>query len=86
MDSVVNEEAARADSPGRPPGGAADLPPSFDNRVVATTPYRDSTRGESEQMEVHVFATVPAAPAPGRRVRSVKLPAATSSAFAVAVA
>ncbi|MFC6094668.1 hypothetical protein [Saccharothrix lopnurensis] len=53
---------------------------------MATTPYRDSTRGESEQREVHVFATVPAAPAPGRRVRSVTPPAATSSAFAVAVA
>jgi len=71
-------------------GGAADLPPSFDNRVVATTPYRDSTGGESQEMDVHVFATAPIPLEPGRRVRSVTLPATASGGtfhvFAVAVA
>ncbi|MFD7656884.1 GH92 family glycosyl hydrolase [Actinosynnema sp. NPDC059797] len=70
-------------------GGAANLPPSFDNRIVATTPYRNSTGGESQSMDVHVFATAPIALDPGRRVRSVTLPATvtggTLHVFALAV-
>jgi hypothetical protein len=71
-------------------GGAANLPPSFGNRVVATTPYRNNTGGEPQQLEVHVFATAPIALQAGKQVRSVTLPASvtggTFHVFAIAVA
>ncbi|WP_082404552.1 GH92 family glycosyl hydrolase [Saccharothrix sp. NRRL B-16348] len=71
-------------------GGAANLPPSFDNRTVATTPYRNNSSGEPQQLKVHVFATAPIALQAGKQVRSVTLPASvtggTLHVFAIAVA
>ncbi|QFZ22923.1 glycoside hydrolase family 92 protein [Saccharothrix syringae] len=71
-------------------GGAANQQPSYGNRIVATTPYRNSTGGESQRMDVHVFATAPIALREGRQVRSVTLPATvtggTFHVFAVAAA
>lgn len=71
-------------------GGAANLPPSYDNRVVATTPYRNSTGGEPQRLAVHVFATAPIPLAPGKQIRSVTLPAAVTGGsfhvFAIAAA
>ncbi|MFE2752014.1 GH92 family glycosyl hydrolase [Actinosynnema sp. NPDC059335] len=70
-------------------GGAANLPPSFDNRVVATMPYRNNTSGESQTLKVYVFATAPIALQAGKQVRSVTLPASvtggTFHVFAIAV-
>ncbi|NUT51838.1 MAG: glycoside hydrolase family 92 protein [Saccharothrix sp.] len=71
-------------------GGAANLPPSFDNRVLATMPYRNNTSGEPQQLKVHVFATAPIALAADKQVRSVTLPASvtggTFHVFAIGVA
>jgi hypothetical protein len=71
-------------------GGAANLPPSFDNRTVASMPYRNNSSGEPQQLEVHVFATAPIALQADKQVRSVTLPASvtggTFHVFAIAVA
>nr|WP_238412393.1 GH92 family glycosyl hydrolase [Saccharothrix deserti] len=71
-------------------GGSANLPPSFDNRIVATTPYRNNSSGTPQQLKVYVFATAPIALQADKRVRSVTLPASvtggTFHVFAVATA
>jgi predicted alpha-1,2-mannosidase len=55
-------------------GGSANLPPSFGNRIVATTPYRNNSSGTPQRLKVHVFATAPIALQAGKQVRSVTLP------------
>lgn len=71
-------------------GGSANLPPSFDNRIVATAPYRNSSSGTPQMLKVYLFATAPIVLAAGKQVRGVTLPASvtggTFHVFAVAVA
>jgi predicted alpha-1,2-mannosidase len=55
-------------------GGSANLPVSFDNRVVASMPYRNAMGGASQALSVYLFATAPIALQPGKQVRSVTLP------------
>jgi hypothetical protein len=55
-------------------GGSANLPVSFDNRIAATMPYRNSVGGTSQQLTVYLFATAPIALQSGKQVRSVTLP------------
>ena len=55
-------------------GGSANLPVSFDNRVVARMPYRNSVSGTPQQLPVYLFATAPVTLQPGKQVRSVTLP------------
>jgi predicted alpha-1,2-mannosidase len=55
-------------------GGSANLPVSFDNRVVARMPYRNSVSGTPQQLPVYLFATAPITLQPGKQVRSVTLP------------
>jgi predicted alpha-1,2-mannosidase len=55
-------------------GGTANLPPSFDNRIVNTTGYRNSTGGTSQQLKVFLFATAPVALDPGKQLASITLP------------
>ncbi|MBW4716515.1 GH92 family glycosyl hydrolase [Saccharothrix sp. SC076] len=70
-------------------GGNSATPPSFDNRVVATMPYRNSVGGEAQQLKVFVFATAPIALS-GKPVKSVTLPAGvtggTFHVFAIGLA
>ncbi|GAA1354407.1 GH92 family glycosyl hydrolase [Catellatospora bangladeshensis] len=70
-------------------GGNPSTPPSFDNRIVATTPYRNSPSGTPQQIKVFVFATAPIALQP-KPVRSVTLPSSVSGGtfhvFAIGVA
>ncbi|WP_158880396.1 GH92 family glycosyl hydrolase [Amycolatopsis anabasis] len=55
-------------------GGGSDQP-SFGNRIAVSTPYRNSTGGQPQQIRTNVFATVPIALDPGKRVRGITLPA-----------
>ncbi|WP_225978576.1 GH92 family glycosyl hydrolase [Gandjariella thermophila] len=55
-------------------GGAANNPVSFDNRIVATMPYRNSVSGTAQRLTVYLFATAPITLQPGKQVRSVTLP------------
>ncbi|GAA0220282.1 GH92 family glycosyl hydrolase [Saccharothrix mutabilis subsp. mutabilis] len=70
-------------------GGNPSTPPSFDNRIVATTPYRNNTSGEAQQLKVFVFATAPIT-VENKPIRSVTLPASvtggTFHVFAIGVA
>ncbi|SHG03398.1 GH92 family glycosyl hydrolase [Streptoalloteichus hindustanus] len=54
-------------------GGKGD-PVEFDNRVVAKMPYRNTTGGASQKLDVHLFATAPIPLRQGKQVRSVTLP------------
>ncbi|GGM35655.1 alpha-1,2-mannosidase [Longimycelium tulufanense] len=54
--------------------GGTNQPVEFNNRIVATMPYRNSTGGTSQQLEVYVFATEPIALRPDKQVRSVTFP------------
>ncbi|RKT57229.1 GH92 family glycosyl hydrolase [Saccharothrix australiensis] len=69
-------------------GGNPSTPPSFDNRVVATTPYRNSPSGESQPVKVFVFATAPIT-LQAKQIRSVTLPTSvtggTFHVFAIGV-
>jgi predicted alpha-1,2-mannosidase len=48
--------------------------PAFGNRIVATTPYRNSNSGTPQQIDTYVFATAPIALQAGKTVASVTLP------------
>ncbi|MCP2261016.1 putative alpha-1,2-mannosidase [Streptoalloteichus tenebrarius] len=54
--------------------GGTGEPVAFDNRVAAKMPYRNTTGGNSQRLEVYVFATAPIALQQGKQVRSVTLP------------
>ncbi len=70
-------------------GGNPSAPPQFDNRIVATTPYRNSSSGTPQPLKVFVFATAPI-PLQGKQVQSVTLPSSVSGGtfhvFAIGVA
>lgn len=69
-------------------GGNATTPPSFDNRVVAVTPYRNNSGGTSQQLKMFLFATAPIT-LKAKEVRSVTLPSGvtggTFHVFAIGV-
>ncbi|MBB5955338.1 putative alpha-1,2-mannosidase [Saccharothrix tamanrassetensis] len=69
-------------------GGNSSTPPSFGNRVVAETAYRNNAGGTPQELAVFVFATAPIALQP-KQVRSVTLPASvtggTFHVFAIGV-
>jgi predicted alpha-1,2-mannosidase len=71
-------------------GGSANLPPSFGNRTVVSTPYRNTTGGTSQRLAVHLFATEPVPLDPARTVSGVTLPASvtggTFHVFAIGIA
>ncbi|MEU5693671.1 GH92 family glycosyl hydrolase [Actinosynnema sp. NPDC020468] len=70
-------------------GGSADLPPSFDNRILLTTPYRNNSGGEAQRIKVYVFATAPIPLPADKQVKSVTLPSSvaggTFHVFAIGV-
>ncbi|WP_433264416.1 GH92 family glycosyl hydrolase [Actinosynnema sp. CS-041913] len=70
-------------------GGNSSTPPSYDNRIVATMPYRNNSSGTSQQLTVFVFATAPITLLP-KQVRSVTLPTSVTGGsfhvFAIGVA
>ncbi|WP_394617318.1 GH92 family glycosyl hydrolase [Lentzea sp. JNUCC 0626] len=57
-------------------GGRAQ--PAFGNRIVLSTPYRNWSSGERQQVRTLVFASAPIALAEGKTVSSVTLPSSTS--------
>lgn len=73
--------------------GAGANPPSFSNRIAATTPYRNQTSGGNQQINTYLFTTAPIALTAGKQVKSVTLPTSASTSgggsihvFSVAVA
>ncbi|RZS38993.1 putative alpha-1,2-mannosidase [Herbihabitans rhizosphaerae] len=54
-------------------GGGSDQP-SFDNRIAASTPYRNATSGEPQEIVTHVFATAPVPLQAGKQLAGVTLP------------
>lgn len=54
--------------------GANSAQPAFGNRAAITTPYRNSTSGEKQQIKTYVFATAPITLDPGKQVVSITLP------------
>ncbi|WP_223198999.1 GH92 family glycosyl hydrolase [Solihabitans fulvus] len=70
-------------------GGPSNLPPSFGNRVVNTTTYRNNMSGTAQKLNVYLFATAPITLQTGKQVKSVTLPGTvtggTFHVFSVAV-
>ncbi|MBO0840672.1 MAG: glycoside hydrolase family 92 protein, partial [Sciscionella sp.] len=53
--------------------GGGGSPIAYDNRIAATTPYRNSAGGP-QQVNTYVFATAPIALESGKQLKSVTLP------------
>lgn len=58
--------------------GAGGQQPSFGNQVAFSTPYRNSTGGDPQQINTYVFASAPITLAAGKTVKSVTLPSNVS--------
>ncbi|HVV09058.1 GH92 family glycosyl hydrolase [Amycolatopsis sp.] len=58
--------------------GAGAQQPAFGNRTVLTTPYRNSTGGDRQQINTYVFASAPITLDSGKQVASVTLPSSIS--------
>ncbi len=53
--------------------GADAYPPKYGNEVVAKTPYRNSSDGGDQEINIYVFAATPIALDQGKQVKSVTL-------------
>lgn len=53
--------------------GADAYPPRFGNEIVAKTPYRNTSDGGNQKINIYVFAATPIALDPGEQVKSVTL-------------
>ena len=58
-------------------GGGANQP-SYGNRILLTTPYRNSTGGGSQAVKTLIFATAPITLDAGKTVKSVTLPSSVA--------
>ncbi|GLY81777.1 hypothetical protein Airi01_100440 [Actinoallomurus iriomotensis] len=53
--------------------GADAYPPRFGNEIVAKTPYRNSSEGGKQEINMYVFGATPITLDPGRQVKSITL-------------
>ncbi|WP_081790032.1 GH92 family glycosyl hydrolase [Kutzneria albida] len=71
-------------------GGNGNTQPLYGNRVVASTPYRNTSGGTSQQLTVYLFATAPVALDPNKKIKSITVPSevkgGTFHVFAIAAA
>ncbi|MBV8931680.1 MAG: glycoside hydrolase family 92 protein, partial [Kutzneria sp.] len=54
--------------------GGGGAPVAYNNRTVATMPYRNSDSGTSQQLTMYLFATEPITLAAGKQVSGITLP------------
>lgn len=53
--------------------GADAYPPRFGNEIVAKTPYRDTSDGGQDKINIYLFGTTPIALDPAKQVKSLTL-------------